>query len=208
MTVQTAPPGERIAAAKLQHHVIYVEDLQKSKDFYMRLFDLQFSALNHPDSSAAMRLSHQEMHFFSFGFYHHDICLVKHHKLKMDNGSMLHFSLVARDVSAFDAIRRRASEMGVSAREGRLIASAKDLSRSARLLPPGPEPTLDRNHRGAGQMTAVAFVPPNVLAADSCRASPACSSANGFVNWCWRRRRSPAAASRTRPKTTASSSPR
>ena len=68
----------------------------------MKLFDLQFSALNHPDSSAAMRLSHQEMHFFSFGFYHHDICLVKHHKLKMDNGSMMHFSLVARDAAAFD----------------------------------------------------------------------------------------------------------
>jgi predicted enzyme related to lactoylglutathione lyase len=82
----------KIAAAKLQHHVIYVSDLKKSKDFYMKLFDLQFSALNHPDSSAAMRLSHQEMHFFSFGFYHHDICLVKHHKLKMDNSSMLHFA--------------------------------------------------------------------------------------------------------------------
>jgi catechol 2,3-dioxygenase-like lactoylglutathione lyase family enzyme len=115
----------QIAAAKLQHHVIYVEDLGKSKDFYMRLFDLQVSALNHPDSSAAMRLSQQEMHFFSFGFYHHDICLVKHHKLKMDNGSMMHFSLIARNSVAFDAIRRRADEMGVLTREGRLIASAK-----------------------------------------------------------------------------------
>jgi catechol 2,3-dioxygenase-like lactoylglutathione lyase family enzyme len=117
--------SDQRGAAKLQHHVIYVEDLGKSKDFYMRLFDLQFSALNHPDSSAAMRLSHQEMHFFSFGFYHHDICLVKHHKLKMDNGSMMHFSLVARDSAAFEAIRRRADQMGVPAREGRLIASAK-----------------------------------------------------------------------------------
>src|SRR5271169_5015601 len=116
-----------ITAAKLQHHVIYVDDLAQSKDFYMKLFDLQFSALNHPDSSAAMRLSHQEMHFFSFGFYHHDICLVKHHKLKMDNGSMMHFSLVARDAAAFDAIRRRAGEMGVATREGRMIASAKTL---------------------------------------------------------------------------------
>ena len=71
----------------------------------MKLFDLQFSALNHPDCSAAMRLSNQEMHFFSFGFYHHDICLVKHHKLKMDNDSMLHFTLVARDSAAFDGIR-------------------------------------------------------------------------------------------------------
>ena len=84
--------------------MIYVSDLQRSTDFYTKLFDLQFSALNHPDSSAAMRLAHMEMHFFSFGFYHHDICLVKHHKLKMDNGSMLHFSLVARDRTAFDLL--------------------------------------------------------------------------------------------------------
>ena len=115
----------QITAAKLQHHVIYVTDLQRSKDFYTSLFDLQFSALNHPDSSAAMRLSNQEMHFFSFGFYHHDICLVKHHKLRMDNGSMLHFSLVARDAAAFDAIRRRVAEMGIPVREGRLIASSR-----------------------------------------------------------------------------------
>ena len=117
----------QIAAAKLQHHVIYVSDLQRSTDFYTKLFDLQFSALNHPDSSAAMRLAHMEMHFFSFGFYHHDICLVKHHKLKMDNGSMLHFSLVARDRTAFDAIRQRAKELGIPTRDGRLIASAKAL---------------------------------------------------------------------------------
>jgi catechol 2,3-dioxygenase-like lactoylglutathione lyase family enzyme len=123
MTAHANP--SQVAAAKLQHHVIYVEDLSKSKDFYMRLFDLQFSALNHPDSSAAMRLSHQEMHFFSFGFYHHDICLVKHHKLKVDNGSMMHFSLIARDSAAFEAIRRRADDMDVPTREGRLIASAK-----------------------------------------------------------------------------------
>jgi predicted enzyme related to lactoylglutathione lyase len=109
----------KIAAAKLQHHVIYVGALKKSKDFYMKLFDLQFSALNHPDSSAAMRLSNQEMHFFSFGFYHHDICLVKHHKLKMDNKSMLYFALVARDRDAFDAVRKRAAAMGIPVRDGR-----------------------------------------------------------------------------------------
>ena len=54
----------QIAAAKLQHHVIYVSDLQRSTDFYTKLFDLQFSALNHPDSSAAMRLAHMENAFF------------------------------------------------------------------------------------------------------------------------------------------------
>jgi catechol 2,3-dioxygenase-like lactoylglutathione lyase family enzyme len=121
MTVQTHP----IAVKKLQHHVFYVDDLARSKDFYIRLLDLQFSALNHPDSSAAMRLSHQEMHFFSFGFYHHDICMVKHHKLKMDNASMLHFALATFEPAAFSVIRARAESMGLTIRQGRLIASAR-----------------------------------------------------------------------------------
>ena len=98
----------QIAAAKLQHHVIYVSDLERSKDFYMKLFDLQFSALNHPDQQRGDAPVQSEMHFFSFGFYHHDICLVKHRKLKMDNDSMLHFTLVARDKAAFDGDPRRA----------------------------------------------------------------------------------------------------
>jgi hypothetical protein len=38
---------------------------------------------------------------------------------------MMHFCLVARDAAAFDAIRRRANEMGLQTREGRMIASAK-----------------------------------------------------------------------------------
>ena len=74
-----------------------------------------------------MRLSNQQMHFFSFGFYHHHLCLVKHHKLQMDNNSMLHFTLVAREKAAFDGIRARAAAMGISVRDGRLIASAKTL---------------------------------------------------------------------------------
>ena len=110
-----------------------------------------------------MRLSNQEMHFFSFGFYHHDLCLVKHHKLKMDNNSMLHFTLVARDKAAFDGIRARAAAMGIPVRDGRLIASAKTLARPACLLSAGSRQTLDRDHRGATPMTAVAYVPPNAL---------------------------------------------
>lgn len=113
-----------IPVTQLQHHVIYVDDLARSKAFYMQLLDLQFSALNHPDSSAAMRLSKQEMHFFSFGFHHHDICLVKHHKLQMDNNSMMHFCLAARDSESFAAIRKRAVEMGLAVKEGRMITSA------------------------------------------------------------------------------------
>ena len=87
-------PVTRVVAEKLQHHVIYVSDLERSLTFYTDLFNLQVSARNHPDSSAAMRLANMEMRFFSFGRYHHDICFVKHGKLKMDNGSMMHFSLV------------------------------------------------------------------------------------------------------------------
>jgi catechol 2,3-dioxygenase-like lactoylglutathione lyase family enzyme len=129
----------RIDVQKLQHHVFYVEDLARSKEFYMKLFDLQFSALNHPDSSAAMRLSQQEMHFFSFGFYHHDICMVKHHKLKMDNGSMLHFSLIARDAAAFDAIAARAAEMGLAVRPGRMLASARPPAGGRAFCLPDPD---------------------------------------------------------------------
>ena len=58
----------QIAVAKLQHHVIYVSDLERSTDFYTKLFDLQFSALNHPDSSAAMRLATWRCIFSASGF--------------------------------------------------------------------------------------------------------------------------------------------
>lgn len=121
---------KRIVVTNLQHHVFYVTDLERSKAFYTQLLDLQFSALNHPDSSAAMRLSQQEMRFFSFGFHHHDLCLVKHRKLQMDNGSMLHYSLAVRDAGTFDAIRQRAEEMKLTIKEGRMLASAKPVVRA------------------------------------------------------------------------------
>ena len=110
--------------SKFQHHVFYVNDLERSKSFYMDLFDLQFSALNHPNSSAAMKLSKQEMHFFSFGFYHHDICIVKHHKLQMDNESMMHYSMVVNDLHAFKKINNKAAEKGIQLKSGRMLASA------------------------------------------------------------------------------------
>ena len=111
--------------SKFQHHVFYVKYLKRSKDFYMRLFDLQFSALNHPDSSAAMKLSSQEMHFFSFGFYHHDICIVKHHALEMDNNSMLHYTMVVRDKVAFEQVRRNARGLNIVLKNERVLKSAQ-----------------------------------------------------------------------------------
>ncbi|MDO5633051.1 MAG: fumarylacetoacetate hydrolase family protein [Paracoccus sp. (in: a-proteobacteria)] len=125
ITIAEGAPGpDQVVATKLQHHVFYVSDLERSKAFYTRLLDLQFSALNHPDSSAAMRLSHQQMHFFSFGHYHHDLCLVKHHRLTPDNGSMLSFTVIARDDAAFQKIRAQADAMALDIREGRLLKSA------------------------------------------------------------------------------------
>ena len=116
--------------SKLQHHVFYVTDLKRSRDFYVKLLDLQFSARNHPDSSAAMRLVDQEMNFFSFGYHHHDLCFVQNNKLKMDNGSMLHFGLTIRDSTTFDAVRDRALYMGLKIREGRMLASARPVEKA------------------------------------------------------------------------------
>ena len=101
-----------------------------------------------------MRLAHMEVRFFSFGVYHHDICLVKHHKLKMDNGSMLHFSLSG---ARPNRIRRHPT-----ARQGTRDSDArrapdrlrKSPAWRAWIPPPGPRPALDRDHRGAKQTTA------------------------------------------------------
>ncbi|WP_139891604.1 hypothetical protein [Bacillus sp. D386] len=62
---------------KVQHAVFYVKDLNESQAFYEAIFDIQYSAINHPDSSAAMKMVGHTMKFFSFGYYHHDICFVQ-----------------------------------------------------------------------------------------------------------------------------------
>ena len=115
----------KVTKMTLQHHVFYVNDIEQSREFYMQLLDLQLSALNHPDSSAAMKLSQQEMRFLSFGFYHHDICLVKNRQFSMDNDSMLHYSMVVQDQNAYEKILENANKMGISMRNGRMIPSAK-----------------------------------------------------------------------------------
>lgn len=111
--------------SKFQHLVFYVNDLEESRAFFSQLLDLQLSALNHPDSSAAMKMANQEMRFMSFGFYHHDICLVKHRKLQFDNDSLMHYTMSVRDSNAYDKILENARKMGISIKEGRMIKSAK-----------------------------------------------------------------------------------
>jgi hypothetical protein len=91
----------------------------------MQLLDLQLSALNHPDSSAAMKLADQEMRFLSFGYYHHDICLVKHRKLPFDHDSMMHYTMVIRDENAFIGILENARKMKIQLKEGRMVKSAR-----------------------------------------------------------------------------------
>lgn len=111
--------------SKFQHLVFYVRDLEESKAFYQQLLDLQLSALNHPDSSAAMKLADQAMRFMSFGFYHHDICLVKHNKLPFDHESMMHYTMVIRDTDAFVKICENAQKMAIPIKVGRMLKSAK-----------------------------------------------------------------------------------
>jgi catechol 2,3-dioxygenase-like lactoylglutathione lyase family enzyme len=114
-----------VVVNKLQHHVFYVKNLEESRKFYVDLFDVQFSARNHQDSSAAMRMQNQAMYFFSFGHYHHDICLVEAPNINFDNDEMLHMTFVLRENQTIDELKARLKSKQIVWKEGRLIASAK-----------------------------------------------------------------------------------
>jgi hypothetical protein len=72
----------------------------------------KFSCARALGYAAFRHLHHVLGHDPSFGFRHHDICLVKHHKLTMDNHSILHFSLALPDAAAFDEVRGHARARG------------------------------------------------------------------------------------------------
>jgi catechol 2,3-dioxygenase-like lactoylglutathione lyase family enzyme len=114
-----------VVVDKLQHHVFYVKDLDVSREFYVDLFNIQFSARNHQDSSAAMRMANQAMYFFSFGHYHHDICMVIAPNVPFDNDEMLHMTFILRGGETLDAMRQKLQKRGISWKEGKLIASAR-----------------------------------------------------------------------------------
>jgi 2-keto-4-pentenoate hydratase/2-oxohepta-3-ene-1,7-dioic acid hydratase in catechol pathway/catechol 2,3-dioxygenase-like lactoylglutathione lyase family enzyme len=118
--LREAPAGSP-APARFQHAVFYVRNLELSQAFYQDIFDVQFSARNHPDSSAAMRLVGHTMMFFSFGHYHHDICFVQNPGIAVDNEEWLHFTVRARTRPAFEAIRDRASARGLKVTAGRVL---------------------------------------------------------------------------------------
>lgn len=112
--------------ARLQHAVFYVRDLERSRAFYQDVFDLQFSARNHQDSSAAMRIVGQNMMFFSFGEMHHDVCFVQNPGVKVDNEAWLGFSVALRPGHALAEIEERLSARRVAFTRGRVLPVLSD----------------------------------------------------------------------------------
>jgi catechol 2,3-dioxygenase-like lactoylglutathione lyase family enzyme len=112
--------------ARLQHAVYYVRDLERSQQFYQDIFDLQFSARNHQDSSAAMRIAGQNMMFFSFGEMHHDVCFVLNPSVRVDNEAWLGFSVALRPGQPLAAIEERLNSQGVAFTRGRVLPVPSD----------------------------------------------------------------------------------
>ncbi|KWX88214.1 hypothetical protein AMQ83_08210 [Paenibacillus riograndensis] len=106
---------------KLQHVVIYVNNLQESQRFYEMIFDVQCSATAHPDSSAAMRIVGNTMKFYSFGYYHHNICLVQNPKVTVDQEQWSHYTLKLANGVSMDEIKRRLESSHVTYFEGRML---------------------------------------------------------------------------------------
>ncbi len=134
--ISTAGP---VRAARLQHTVFYVRDMDESREFYESVFDLQFSAKNHPDSSAAMRLSANTMNFFSFGHYHHDICLVTNPNVQLDHDEFLYFSMQLNpDTLPLAELRARLQRRRVTVREGSVLKSRTLMPGQAAIHFPDP----------------------------------------------------------------------
>jgi catechol 2,3-dioxygenase-like lactoylglutathione lyase family enzyme len=112
--------------ARLQHAVYYVRDLERSQQFYQDIFDLQFSARNHQDSSAAMRIAGQNMRFFSFGEMHHDICFVLNPSVRVDNEAWLGFTVALRPGQPLAEIEQRLNSRRVAFTRGRVLPVASD----------------------------------------------------------------------------------
>ncbi len=118
--VSEGPPAQ---VDRLQHFVYFVKNLDVSREFYTDIFGVQWSARNHPKSSAAMKLSRMEMNFFSFGYWHHDICFVEHQDFSVEQG---HFEVIGfnlRPSESLDTIKARLTARGVIFIKGRYLPS-------------------------------------------------------------------------------------
>jgi 2,4-diketo-3-deoxy-L-fuconate hydrolase len=118
---------------RLQHFVYFVDSLEESRDFYTDVLGLQWSARNHPESSAAMKLSGMEMNFFSFGYWHHDICFVKHREFDAEKGHFEVIGLNLRKGEHMDAVKMRLRARGTPHTDGRYLPSL-DPSRDANAI--------------------------------------------------------------------------
>jgi catechol 2,3-dioxygenase-like lactoylglutathione lyase family enzyme len=113
--------GDYPELKKVQHAVFYVKDLEESQAFYKAIFDLQYSATNHPDSSAAMKVVGHTMKFFSFGHYHHDVCFVQNPKVVFDNEQWSHYSIKLANGVSLDKIKERLATQLTPFYEGRVL---------------------------------------------------------------------------------------
>ncbi|MEM6724506.1 MAG: VOC family protein [Bacteroidota bacterium] len=125
MSTILIPPDQRKVPSKFQHLVLFTKDHAKSAEWYQKIFQLQWSARNHPDSSAAMRVMNQTMYFYSFGYYHHDLALVTRPDVVPDNSSMLYFSFQLKASASIDELQARLTSEGISVHTGRLLKSAQ-----------------------------------------------------------------------------------
>ena len=110
---------------KFQHLVLFAKDLVQSHKWYRKIFNLQFSAQNDPNGSAAMSVIQQSMHFFSFGYYHHDLALCSRKGVYPDNTSLLNYTMRLRDSVSMEDFMARLKSQNIEYKEGRLLKSAK-----------------------------------------------------------------------------------
>ena len=82
---------------KFQHLVLYAKNLFQFPQWYHKVFDLQFSAQNDSNGSVVMSVIQQSMHFFSFGYYHHDLALCSRKGVHPDNSSIVNYAIRLRD---------------------------------------------------------------------------------------------------------------
>ncbi len=110
---------------KFQHLVLFTKDLVKSHKWYRRLFNLQFSAQNDPNGSAAMSVLKQSMHFFSFGYYHHDLALCERKGIMPDNTSIVNYAMRLRDNTTLAEFITRLEKENIPYKKERILKSAR-----------------------------------------------------------------------------------
>ena len=119
------PQAERKMVSKFQHLVFYVKNIAATEAFYKRVFRLNFSAANNPNTSALQRIAGQSMSFYSFGHYHHDLAFCENKDLKPQTDDILHYAVQLKEGKTVDSLIVSLEQEGVRYRRGRLLQSAR-----------------------------------------------------------------------------------